>query len=121
MSLREAKDRAESAPCEIARLDAMSAERLAAALRAAGGEVRVVGPGGAPESEPGSARFVMLSDAGSEKIAVIRILRESLSSSLREAKDTVDSAPVELGPFSEERALELMMALVDAGATAEVR
>ena len=57
--------------------------------------VAVAGPaaGAAPAGEEKVAFNVELTDAGAQKIAVIKVVKEALAMGLKEAKDLVDSAP----------------------------
>lgn len=57
--------------------------------------VAVAGPsaGAAPAGEEKTTFTVELADAGAQKIAVIKIVKEVLGLGLKEAKDMVDSAP----------------------------
>lgn len=81
--------------------------------------VAVAGPaaGGAPEEESKSTADVELTDAGANKIAVIKAVKEALALGLKEAKDLVDGAPsmVKAG-MKKEDAQELAKKLTDAGA-----
>ncbi len=60
--------------------------------------VAVAGPaaGAAPAGEEKTMFNVELSDAGAQKIAVIKVVKEALAMGLKEAKDKVDSSPVVL-------------------------
>ena len=62
----------------------------AVAVAAPSGEV------GATAGEEKSIFTVELTDAGAQKIAVIKVVKEALAMGLKEAKDKVDSAPVVL-------------------------
>ena len=56
--------------------------------------VAVAGPAaGAAAAEEKSAFTVHLADAGAQKIAVIKVVKEALGIGLKEAKDLVDAAP----------------------------
>ncbi len=58
--------------------------------------VAVAGPaagGTAPAGEEKTAFNVELTDAGAQKIAVIKVVKEALALGLKEAKDLVDAAP----------------------------
>lgn len=57
--------------------------------------VAVAGPaaGATPAGEEKTTFNVELTDAGAQKIAVIKIVKEVLGLGLKEAKDMVDSAP----------------------------
>jgi large subunit ribosomal protein L7/L12 len=56
--------------------------------------VAVAAPaGGAPAGEEKTAFAVHLTDAGAQKIAVIKVVKEVLALGLKEAKDLVDAVP----------------------------
>jgi len=57
--------------------------------------VAVAGPaaGGAPAEEEKSTMNVKLTDAGANKIAIIKVVKEVLGLGLKEAKDLVDAVP----------------------------
>ncbi len=57
--------------------------------------VAVAGPaaGAAPAGEEKTSFNVELTDAGAQKIAVIKVVKEALAMGLKEAKDLVDAAP----------------------------
>ena len=85
----------------------VSAAAVAVAGPAAGGEV----------AEEQSAFNVELTDAGAQKIAVIKVVKEVLGLGLKEAKDMVDAAPsmVKEG-LKKEDAEALKAKLEEAGA-----
>lgn len=74
------------------------------------------------EAEEKTAWKVMLKDGGTQKIQVIKVLREATGLGLKEAKDIVDAAPkaVKEG-LKKEEAEELKKKLEAAGATAELQ
>ncbi len=88
-----------------------------AAAPAAGGEV-----GGADAGEEKSEFDVVLKDAGSKKIQVIKVVREVTSLGLKEAKDLVDSAPgaVKEG-VSKDEAETVKKKLEEQGAVVELK
>lgn len=56
--------------------------------------VAVAAPtGNAPAGEEKTVFAVHLADAGAQKIAVIKVVKEALALGLKEAKDLVDAAP----------------------------
>ncbi len=85
----------------------------------------VPGAEGAGEAEEEQTEFdVVIADAGSEKIKVIKAVREvSTSLGLKEAKELVESAPdaVLAEAVSKEEAEEMKSKLEEAGATVELR
>ena len=87
---------------------------VAAAAPAAGGAV-------AGAAEEKSSFDVVLTDAGDQKIKVIKVVRDATGLGLKEAKDLVDGAPktVKEG-VSKEEAEELKAKFEEAGATVEL-
>lgn len=80
--------------------------------------VAVAGPaaGAAAGAEEKSSMDVELSDAGGNKIAVIKVVKEALSLGLKEAKDIVDGAPSMLKQgMKKEEAEELKKKVEEAG------
>jgi large subunit ribosomal protein L7/L12 len=80
--------------------------------------VAVAGPAAAGPAEEGkSTADVELTDAGAQKIAVIKVVKEALALGLKEAKDLVDAAPSMLKTgMKKEEAQELAKKLTEAGA-----
>ena len=79
--------------------------------------------GAAGEAAAEKSSFdVVLADAGSNKIAVIKVVRDVTGLGLKEAKELVDNAPktVKEG-VSKEEAEEMKAKLEAAGATVEVK
>jgi large subunit ribosomal protein L7/L12 len=78
--------------------------------------------GDAPVAEEKSAFDVIIEDAGSSKIQVIKVVKEATGLGLKEAKDIVDAAPkaVKEG-VSKADADELKAKLQEAGATVVVK
>ena len=76
----------------------------------------------APVEEEKTEFSVVLTAAGSNKINVIKVVREITSLGLKEAKDLVDGAPkaVKEG-VSKDEAEEIKKKLTDAGATVEMK
>ena len=89
---------------------------VAAAAPAAGGAVA----GGAAEEK--YSFDVVLTDAGDQKIKVIKVVRDATGLGLKEAKDLVDGAPktVKEGAAKEE-AEEIKAKFVEAGAVVELQ
>ena len=82
----------------------------------------VAGAGAGEAAEEKTAFNVLLKDGGSQKIQVIKVLREALGLGLKEAKDLTDAAPkVVKEGLKKEEAEELKKKLMDAGATAELQ
>ena len=79
--------------------------------------------GGAGEAASEKSDFdVVLTEAGGNKIAVIKVVRDATGLGLKEAKELVDGAPktVKEGVAKEE-AEELKAKFVEAGATVELK
>ncbi len=73
--------------------------------------------GAASGEEAKSTSDVELTDAGGQKIAVIKVVKEALALGLKEAKDLVDGAPSMLKQgMKKEDAEELKKKLEEAGA-----
>ena len=73
--------------------------------------------GAAPAEEGKSTADVELTDAGAQKIAVIKAVKEALALGLKEAKDLVDGAPSMLKQgMKKEEAEELKKKVEAAGA-----
>ncbi len=83
------------------------------------------GGGGAAAAAPAEEKTeftVILTNAGSNKIATIKAVREVTSLGLKEAKDLVDNAPKPLKEnVSKEVAESLKKKLTEAGAGVEVK
>ena len=77
---------------------------------------------GAAAAEEKSEFDVVLTEAGANKIAVIKVVRDVTGLGLKEAKELVDGAPktVKEGVAKEE-AEELKAKFVEAGATVELK
>ena len=90
--------------------------------------VAVAAPGGAVAGGDGAAAEektsfdVMLTEAGGQKIQVIKVVRAVTGLGLKEAKDLVDSAPkpVKEG-VAQEEADQIKAQLEEAGATVELK
>ena len=93
-----------------------AAAPVAVAAPAAGGA-----DGGAPAEEKTSFD-VVLTEAGGQKIQVIKVVRAVTGLGLKEAKDLVDSAPkpVKEG-VAQEEADQIKAQLEEAGATVELK
>ena len=78
---------------------------------------------GAAAAEEKDAFDVILTAAGGNKIAVIKVVREVVAGlGLKEAKDLVDGAPKPLKEgVSKDEAEEIKTKLTDAGASVEVK
>lgn len=86
--------------------------------------VAVAGPAaaGAAAGEEKTAFTVNLADAGANKIAVIKVVKEVLALGLKEAKDMVDAAPKVLKEgLKKDEAEDLKKKLEEAGAKVELK
>ncbi len=85
--------------------------------------VAVAAPGaGAGAAEEKSSFDVHLTDAGANKISVIKAIKEALNLGLAEAKAIVDSAPAKVKEgLKKEEAEALKKALETAGAKVELK
>jgi len=108
---------------DLSRLVKALEERLG--VTAAAPAVAVAGPaaaGAAPEAEEKTEFTVILADAGSQKIPVIKEIRAITGLGLKDSKDLVDGAPkpVKEG-VSKQEAEEIKKKLEAAGAKVEVK
>lgn len=78
--------------------------------------------GGDAGGEEQSEFTVELADAGAQKIAVIKVVKEACGLGLKEAKEMVDGAPAEVkAGLKKEDAEELKTKLEEAGATVNLK
>ena len=84
--------------------------------------VAVVADGGAAAADEGKSEFdVVLKDAGAQKIAVIKAVKEATGLGLGEAKAIVDGAPATVKEkVKKDEAEALKKSLEEAGATVEL-
>ena len=76
----------------------------------------------APAAEEKTEFDVILANAGSEKIKVIKVVRELTGLGLKEAKDLVDKTPAVIKEkVSEEEANNIKAKLEEAGAVVEIK
>jgi large subunit ribosomal protein L7/L12 len=96
---------------------------VSAAAAAAPMMMAPAGGDAAPAEEEKDSFDVILTAAGGNKIAVIKVVREVVAGlGLKEAKDLVDGAPKALKEgVSKAEADELKAKLTEAGATVEVK
>ena len=89
------------------------------AIAVAGGAAAA---GAAPAEEEKTEFDVILKEAGSEKIKVIKVVREITGLGLKEAKDIVESAPKTLKEgVSKEEAEKIAEQFKAVGATGEIK
>ncbi|MEY3678098.1 MAG: hypothetical protein RI924_239 [Bacteroidota bacterium] len=94
-----------------------AAAAVAVAAPAAGGAAA----GGAAAEEKTSFN-VFLKDAGGQKLAVVKLVKDLTGLGLKEAKDLVDAAPKELkAGVSKDEADALKKQLEEAGAVVEIQ
>jgi large subunit ribosomal protein L7/L12 len=94
-------------------------EPAAAAVAVAAGPAA---GGGAAAAEEKTAFDVILKDAGANKLAIVKLVKELTSLGLKEAKELVDSAPKPLKEgISKDEAEALKKSLEEAGAAVEVK
>jgi len=95
---------------------------VTAAAPVAVAAVAAGGGAAAAEVEEKDEFDVILTDAGAQKIQVIKVVRELTSLGLKEAKDLVDGAPKPVLEKANQDAAEAAKAkLVEAGASVEVK
>jgi large subunit ribosomal protein L7/L12 len=86
--------------------------------------VAVAGPaaGGAGEAEAKDSFTVVLTDAGEQKIAVMKVIKEALGLGLKEAKDLVDGAPATVKDGAKkDEADALKKSIEEAGGKVELK
>ncbi|SRR3989339_1321393 len=93
---------------------------------AAAAPVAAVGtaaPGATPAPAEEKTEFdVIVTNAGANKIAVIKVVREFKPElGLKEAKDMVDACPADLGTMKKDAAAEAKIKLEAAGAQVELK
>jgi len=77
---------------------------------------------GAAAAEEKTAFTVELTDSGSQKIAVIKVVKEALNLGLKDAKDKVDAAPCVLAEnLKKEEADNLKKLIEDAGGKVNIK
>lgn len=86
--------------------------------------VAVAGPaaGASAAADEKTSFNVKLTDAGANKIAVIKVVKEALGLGLKEAKDLVDGAPSDLkNDMKKEEAEALKKKIEEAGGKVELK
>lgn len=84
--------------------------------------VAVAGPAAGPAAEEKSSFNLHLVDAGANKIAIIKVVKEALGLGLKEAKDLVDAAPTVVKEgLKKEEADALKKQIEDAGGKVELK
>ena len=108
---------------EASELVKMLEEKLG--VSAAAAAVAVAAPAGAAAAAPVEEKTefnVILTGVGTNKINVIKVVREVTSLGLKEAKDLVEAAPKPIKEgVTKDEAAAIQKKFVDAGATVEVK
>lgn len=113
---------------DLSKLSVLEAAELAKMLEekwgvSAAAPVAAAGGGAAAAGAPEKDSFdVILTDAGANKINVIKVVREVTGLGLKEAKDLVDGAPKPVKEaLSKADAADMKKKLEDAGAKVDVK
>ncbi len=94
----------------------------AAPVAVAGAAAPAAGGGEAAKVEEKTEFAVNLTAAGSNKIQVIKAIREITNLGLKEAKDLVDGAPKEIkAGVTKEEAEEIKKKITEAGGSVEIK
>ena len=94
----------------------------AVAMTAPSASAAPTATGAAPAAEEKNEFDVTITNAGANKIAVIKAIREFKPElGLKEAKDLVDNCPADLGTMKKEAANEAKTKLEAAGAQVELK
>ena len=122
LGLKEAKDLTESTPCVLTEsADAHRLERFRDELHEQRARASINGKSTAFRSAPATTGSrpggAFIEDAGSNKIWVIKVIREATGLGLKESKDIVDSVPCAVGEHLDAAASERLRGqLREAGA-----
>jgi large subunit ribosomal protein L7/L12 len=110
---------------EASQLVKLLEEKLGVSAAAAAVAVAAPAAGGAaaaPAAEEKTEFTVVLTNAGGNKINVIKVVREVTALGLKEAKDLVDGAPKTIKEgVNKEEAEAIKKKFTEAGATVEVK
>jgi ribosomal protein L7/L12 len=99
--------------------DEYGIEPAAAAVAVAG---PAAGAADAPAAEEKTSFDVILKEAGGQKLAVVKLVKDLTGLGLKEAKDLVDGAPKELKTgVAKDEAEALKKQLEEAGAVVEIK
>jgi large subunit ribosomal protein L7/L12 len=89
---------------------------------AAAAVVMAPGAGGGAAAEEKTAFDVVLTEAGANKLAIVKLVKDLTGLGLKEAKDVVDKAPSPLkSGVSKDEANALKTQLEEAGAKVEIK
>lgn len=96
---------------------------VTAAAPMMGMPMMAAGGGGAAEAAEEKTEFdVVLTEAGGNKLGVIKVVKDALGLGLKEAKDMVDGAPQKLKEgVGKDEADDLKKKLEEAGAKVEIK
>jgi len=110
---------------EASQLVKLLEEKLGVSAAAAAVAVAAPAGGAAAAAAPAEEKTefsVILTGAGSNKINVIKVVREVTSLGLKEAKDLVEAAPKPIKEgVNKEEAAAIAKKFTDAGATVEIK
>ena len=110
---------------EASQLVKLLEEKLGVSAAAAAVAVAAPAGGAAAAAAPAEEKTeftVVLTGAGTNKINVIKVVREVTSLGLKEAKDLVEAAPKPIKEgVTKDEAAAIQKKFVDAGATVEVK
>lgn len=107
---------------ELAELVKTLEEKFGVSAAAVAAPAAGAAAGEAAAGEEKTTFTVMLTDAGPNKIQVIKVVREATGLGLKESKDLVDAAPKPVKEnIKKEEADELVKKLAEAGAKAELK
>lgn len=107
--------------CKTPDLQAFLAENSAPAVqtKAPKAEPKVEAP--AVEAAPITGNTaVIISNAGSDRLKIVKVVKETINVGLKEAKDIVDGVPSRIQGLTEEVAAKFVSDLIGAGATASI-
>lgn len=93
-------------------------------IEPAAAAVAIAGPAAAeaPAAEEKTSFDVILKEAGGQKLAVVKLVKDLTGLGLKEAKDLVDGAPKELkAGVTKDEAEALKKQLEEAGAVVEIK
>jgi large subunit ribosomal protein L7/L12 len=91
-------------------------------IEPAAAAVVMAGPGAGPAAEEKTSFDVILTDAGANKLAIVKLVKDLTGLGLKEAKDVVDKAPSPLkSGVSKDEANGLKTQLEEAGAKVEIK
>lgn len=107
---------------EMSELTKLMEEKTGISAAAAMPVAIAAAPGGAAQAEEKTSFDVILTDAGANKIQVIKVVRELTSLGLKEAKDLVEAAPkaVKEG-LAKQEAESVKKKLEESGAKVEIK